>query len=231
MGLDALDRDGLLAYLALLEKWNKTYNLTAIHEPERMLTHHLLDSLAILPYVEADRLLDVGSGPGLPGIPLALARPAMQVTLIDASQKKCAFMQQAAIDLGLGNVEVRHVRAEDLRPADAIPADRLARLQRSLRVCPADASSGLAPGGEWLAMKGLYPHEEIAQLKGARLKAEHVPLRVPELDADRHLIVMEPVCNGAHLCHYQPEGRRRQDHHRGQPVAASLATSGGSASC
>ncbi len=191
LDLGASMQTGLLDYLNLLEKWNKTYNLTAIHEPERMLTHHLLDSLAILPYVTADRLLDVGSGPGLPGIPLALARPGMQVTLIDASQKKCAFMQQAAIELGLGNVEVRHVRVEDLRPEQPfqqIVSRAFSDLSEFVRL----TQHLLAPGGAWLAMKGLYPHEEIAQLKGARLKADH-RLSVPELDADRHLIVLEAV--------------------------------------
>jgi 16S rRNA (guanine527-N7)-methyltransferase len=91
----------LLDYLALLGKWNKTYNLTAIHEPERMLTHHLLDSLALTPHIGAGSLLDVGSGAGLPGIPLAIARPDLAVTVMDASQKKCGFMQQAAIELKL----------------------------------------------------------------------------------------------------------------------------------
>jgi len=191
LDVDARARAALLDYLGLLEKWNKTYNLTAIHEPERMLTHHLLDSLIIAPQVGAGPLLDVGSGAGLPGIPLAIARPGLKVTLLDASQKKCGFMRQAAIDLKLSNVTVTHARVEDFRPADGFPQvvsrafsdlSEFARLTRHL----------VAPGGEWLAMKGLYPHEEIAQLKGARVTRD-VPLRVPGLDADRHLIVMEPV--------------------------------------
>ncbi len=191
LDVDAHARAALLDYLGLLEKWNKTYNLTAIHEPERMLTHHLLDSLIIAPQVGAGPLLDVGSGAGLPGIPLAIARPGLRVTLLDASQKKCGFMRQAAIDLKLSNVTVTHARVEDFRPADGFPQvvsrafsdlSEFVRLTRHL----------VAPGGEWLAMKGLYPHEEIAQLKGARVTRD-VPLRVPGLDADRHLIVMEPV--------------------------------------
>ena len=191
LDVDARARAALLDYLGLLEKWNKTYNLTAIHEPERMLTHHLLDSLIIAPQVGAGPLLDVGSGAGLPGIPLAIARPGLRVTLLDASQKKCGFMRQAAIDLKLSNVTVTHARVEDFRPADGFPQvvsrafsdlSEFARLTRHL----------VAAGGEWLAMKGLYPHEEIAQLKGARVTRD-VPLRVPGLDADRHLIVMEPV--------------------------------------
>jgi 16S rRNA (guanine527-N7)-methyltransferase len=191
MGLDlgVVERAGLFAYLALLGKWNKTYNLTAIHEPERMLTHHLLDSLAVLPYIEAERLLDVGSGAGLPGIPLALARPAMRVTLIDASHKKCAFMQQAVIELGLSNVEVHHVRAETLKP-DAPYQQIVSRAFSDLTEFVRLTRHLLAPGGTWLAMKGLYPNEELAQLKGARLKADH-RLNVPHLEADRHLIVLE----------------------------------------
>lgn len=191
MGLDveAHAQARLLDYLALLGKWNRTYNLTAIHEPERMLTHHILDSLAILPEIHCNRLLDVGSGAGLPGIPLAVARPDLRVTVMDASHKKCAFMQQAAIELKLGNVQVLHGRVEDHHPAEPYPGivsrafselNEFVRLTRHL----------LAPGGEWLAMKGLYPNEELALLKGARLKRD-VRLHIPGLDADRHLIVLE----------------------------------------
>ena len=193
MGLEPDPRQeaALLDYLALMAKWNKTYNLTAIHEPGRMLTHHILDSLVIAPHVGAGPLLDVGSGAGLPGIPLAILRPGMKVTLMDASQKKCGFMQQAAIELKLPNVTVVHARVENFQPRGGFPQvasrafsdlSEFVRLTRHL----------LAEGGEWLAMKGLYPNEEIAQLKGARVKRD-VPLHVPGLDADRHLIVMEPT--------------------------------------
>lgn len=189
--ISAADQAQLLDYLALLSKWNKTYNLTAIHEPERMLTHHLLDSLAVLPYIAAERLLDVGSGAGLPGIPLAIVRPELQVTLIDASHKKCAFMQQAAIGLKLSNIKVVHGRVEDLNPAEKYPqiiSRAFSELSEFVRV----SASLLAPGGEWLAMKGLYPNEEIAQLKDARLKRD-VKLHVPGLEAERHLIILESV--------------------------------------
>jgi len=178
----------LLDYLALLGKWNKTYTLTAIHEPERMLTHHLLDSLATLSYVTADRLLDVGSGAGLPGIPLALARSDMQVTLMDASHKKCAFMQQAVIDLKLANVAVVQGRVEDMNLDGKFP-QIISRAFSDLSEFVRLSASLLAPGGEWLAMKGLYPNEEIAQLKGAQLRRD-VKLQVPGLEAERHLIVL-----------------------------------------
>ncbi len=189
--LDAGVRGRLMAYLGLLARWNKTYNLTAIHEPERMLTHHLLDSLAVLPHVTADRLLDVGSGGGLPGIPLAMARPAMHVTLLDASQKKCAFMQQAAIELGLKNVEVVHARAEAFRPPRPY-AQIVSRAFSDLSEFVALTRHLLAEGGEWLAMKGIYPNEEVATLKGARVTRD-AALNVPGLEAARHIIIMEPV--------------------------------------
>jgi 16S rRNA (guanine527-N7)-methyltransferase len=187
--LDATVQDHLLVYLSLLAKWNKTYNLTAIHEPERMLTHHLLDSLALLPYVHAERLLDVGSGAGLPGIPLALARSATHVTMIDASNKKATFMRQAIIELGLKNAVALHVRVEDLRP-EAPFGQIVSRAFSDLSEFVRLSGHLLAQRGEWLAMKGLYPNEELVQLKDARLKADH-RLRVPELDAERHLIVLE----------------------------------------
>lgn len=187
--IDADKQARLLDYLDLLKKWNKTYNLTAIHEPERMLTHHLLDSLVILPHVTADRLLDVGAGAGLPGIPLAIARPDLSVTLIDASHKKAAFMQQAAIDLKLANVTALHGRVEDLDSATKYP-QIVSRAFSDLNDFVRLTAPLLAEGGEWLAMKGLYPNEEIAQLKGARVKKD-VELHVPGLDADRRLILLE----------------------------------------
>lgn len=195
-GLEALDlsvdaeRQGrLLDYLDLLGKWNKTYNLTAIREPERMLTHHLLDSLAILPHVGPAPLLDVGSGAGLPGIPLAIARPDLPVTLLDGVDKKCAFMRQASIHLGLGNISVVHARVEDWRP-DQRFAQIVSRAFSELADFVALTAHLLAEGGRWLAMKGTRPDTELARLEGARLK-QCVPLRVPGLDAERHLVILE----------------------------------------
>lgn len=189
--LTAAQQDKLLAYLGLLAKWNKTYNLTAIQEPERMLTHHLLDSLAVLPYVQAGPLLDVGSGGGLPGIPLAVTSPDLRVTLLEANGKKCAFLRQAAIDMGLANIEIVQGRAEDYRPAACFPQivsrafSELAEFVRLTRHL-------ICADGEWLAMKGVYPHAELSQLRGARARAD-VKLNVPGLVADRHLIIMEPI--------------------------------------
>ena len=189
LNLDAPQEARLLDYLALIGKWNRTYNLTAIHEPERMLTHHLLDSLAILPMLASGPLLDVGSGAGLPGIPVAIARPEHNVVLLDSSQKRCGFMQQAAIELKLHNIDVVHARAEDYRPAAKFP-QIVSRAFSDLGEFVKVTRHLLTDGGEWLAMKGLSPDEEIAQLKGARIKRDE-KLSVPGLDAERHLIIME----------------------------------------
>lgn len=189
VNLDANQETRLLDYLALIGKWNRTYNLTAIHEPERMLTHHLLDSLSILPMVASGPLLDIGSGAGLPGIPIAIARPDLQVTLLDASQKRCGFMQQAAIELKLNNISVVHARAEAYRPDMQFP-QIVSRAFSDLSEFVKVTRHLLADGGEWLAMKGLFPDEEITQLVAARVKRDE-KLRVPGLDAERHLIIME----------------------------------------
>lgn len=189
VNLEARQEVQLMDYLALLTKWNRTYNLTAIHEPERMLTHHLLDSLAILPMLSSGPLLDVGSGAGLPGIPVAIARPELRVTLLDASQKRCGFMQQVAIELKLANVRVLHARAEDFQ-SDEKYGQIVSRAFSDLSEFVKVTRHLLAESGEWLAMKGLYPNEEIAQLSGARVKHDQ-QLRVPGLDAERHLIIME----------------------------------------
>lgn len=181
----------LLEYLTLLAKWNKTYNLTAIHDPERMLTHHILDSLALVPHIGDGMLLDVGSGAGLPGIPLAILRPDMPVTVMDASQKKCGFMQQAAIELKLHNVTVVHARVEAFEPErkfEQIVSRAFSELSEFVRL----SSHLLADGGRWLAMKGVNPQREIEQLKAARV-LRMLSLSVPGLDAERSLIIMEPV--------------------------------------
>lgn len=193
LGLDlALAREAaMLDYLDLLAKWNKTYNLTAIHQPARMLTHHLLDSLAVLPHVGAGPLLDVGSGAGLPGIPLAIARPSLAVTLIDASEKKCGFMRQAAIELALPNVQVVHGRVEAYQ-SDIGYAQIISRAFSGLAEFARMTRHLLATPGQWLAMKGQRPSAELAHLAWVKVVRD-VELHIPGLDAERHLIVMEPV--------------------------------------
>ncbi len=178
----------LLAFRDLLLKWNKVYNLTALRNPDDVLTHHLLDSLAILPYVGEGALLDVGSGGGLPGIPLAIARPMLAVHMVDAVQKKATFLRQAAIELALPNVAVDHARIEDLSGQYAqISSRAFAELKTFVEL----TRHLLAPGGRWLAMKGIRPEGEIAALP-ADVQVEAVlPLAVPGLDAERHLIIMK----------------------------------------
>lgn len=189
LDLDPRAEQALLAHLGLIEKWNKVYNLTAIRDPERMAVEHTLDSLAILPRVAGARVLDVGSGAGLPGIPLAIARPTSNVVLLDSSHKRCAFLQQAAIDLELRNVEVVCERIEAYRPAqgfDTIVSRAFSDTAHFARA----ALPLLAPGGRMLAMKGLYPHEELAQVPETVEVVEVIALAVPGLDAQRHLVVM-----------------------------------------
>lgn len=197
-GLVALDLDApalappLLAYLALLARWNSAYNLTAIRDPRDMVTLHLLDSLAMHPFV-ADlaasngTLADLGTGAGLPGIPLALAYPQLQVTLVESSGKKARFLREVVRTLGLGNIRVAQSRIEalDQRGAfDAITARALATLPLIVEL----GGPLLRPGGRLLAMKGARPLDEIAALPaGWQVQGVH-PLRVPGLDAERHLV-------------------------------------------
>jgi 16S rRNA (guanine527-N7)-methyltransferase len=175
----------LAAYLALLAKWNRTYNLTAIHDEPRMVTHHLLDSLAVLPHLmDVTTLADVGSGAGLPGIPLAICRPDLQLTSIEASQKKAAFQQQAKIELGLDNVDVHCGRVEQVVHAfDAVISRAFAELAAFV------AQAGHL-STRLLAMKGAYPQAELDRLPAGWRLAEAIRLEVPGLDAERYLIVL-----------------------------------------
>ncbi|MEJ5211411.1 MAG: 16S rRNA (guanine(527)-N(7))-methyltransferase RsmG [Burkholderiales bacterium] len=191
LALSPQQEASLLAYLDLLVKWNKVYNLTAVREPEAMVTQHLLDSLSVLPHLgEPATLVDVGAGAGLPGIPLAIARPGMRVLLVDSSHKKTSFMQQVLVELGLVNASVLCDRVEHLHlpaPADAAISRAFSDLREFVRL----ARHLVAPGGRLLAMKGLYPHEELGQLPADVTLREVIPLRVPGLAAQRHLVVME----------------------------------------
>ena len=178
----------LLAYAAFLEKWNRTYSLTALRDPKLAVSHHLLDSLAILPHVGAGPLLDVGSGGGLPGIPLAIARPELPVRMVDTVQKKTTFLQQAAIQLGLKNVTVDHARVETLSGQYAqISSRAFAELKLFVEL----TRHLLAPGGCWLAMKGVRPDDEIAALPADIVVDQIIPLHVPGVDAERHLIILK----------------------------------------
>jgi 16S rRNA (guanine527-N7)-methyltransferase len=178
----------LLDYQALLSKWNKVYNLTAVRDPAEMITLHLLDSLSVLPYINSRSLLDVGSGGGLPGIVLAICLPELQVTTIDTVQKKAIFMRQVKGELGLSNLNVVHGRVE-LYEAEEQFAGIISRAFSEIKQFMALTQHLLVDGGHWYAMKGMSPDEELSNLG---VKASKVyPLFVEGLAAERHLAVIE----------------------------------------
>ena len=190
MGLDVpmVMQQKLLAYLALLQKWNKVYNLTAVRDPIQMVTLHLLDSLSVLPHINSKNLLDVGSGGGLPGIVLAICKPELQVTTIDTVQKKAIFMRQVKGELGLDNLTVVHARVESYQPTQKFEAI-ISRAFSDIALFIKLTQHLLLDKGKWLAMKGQLPHEE---LKGLSVKNNKIiPLKVAGLDAERHLVVIE----------------------------------------
>ena len=179
----------LIDFLHLLVKWNRAYNLTAVRQPEQMVTRHLLDSLVIGPYIQGPRILDVGTGAGLPGIPLALAYPNCQFTLLDSSGKKIRFVTQAVAELGLVNVDVVQSRVEAYQPASRFDTVT-ARAYSSIEELVKQTAHLLADGGQYLIMKGAYPVAEVeAMPAGYHLEAIH-QLQVPGLDAQRHLLVV-----------------------------------------
>ena len=185
----ALDR--FAAFLRLLEKWNRVHNLTAVRESEQMVVLHLLDSLSVLPHLaNARSILDVGSGGGLPGIPIAIARPELAVTLLDSSHKKTTFLEQARTELALDNVTVVCERVEQWKPDRAFDGV-VSRAFAELGEFVVQAQHLVAPGGRMLAMKGVYPFEEIAKVPATHRVAEVAELRVPHLEAKRHLVFVE----------------------------------------
>ncbi len=187
-----LERDTqqrLLDYIALIEKWNRVYNLTAIREPEKMVSHHLLDSLAVAPHLHGKRLLDVGSGAGLPGIPLALANAQIYVTLLDSNHKKSAFLNQAVLELKLKNAEVCGERVESWQTQykfDVIISRAFSDMGEFVRM----TQHLLAPGGLFVAMKGLHPYEEIEKLPPDCSVRQVLPLAIPGLEGARHLVLI-----------------------------------------
>ena len=198
LGLELLDpqADSLLRYLRLLQHWNGAYNLTAVRDPTQMLTQHIADCLAVIPplrrQVQATpfRLLDVGSGGGLPGAVIAILNPAVQVTCVDSVGKKAAFVQQVAAELHLSNLRSRHARAEAMEgePFDVVTSRAFASLATFADL----TRQQLSPGGVWAAMKGKRPVGELAQLP-ADIDVFHVEqLDVPNLDAERCLVWMRP---------------------------------------
>ncbi|WP_029132204.1 16S rRNA (guanine(527)-N(7))-methyltransferase RsmG [Sedimenticola selenatireducens] len=181
----------LLDYLALLLKWNKAFNLTAIRDPGEMVPRQLLDSLSILNLVQGERVLDVGTGPGLPGIPLAVAQPDRQFVLIDSNGKKTRFVQQAVVALGLDNVQVVRTRVEAYQPDagfDTITSRAFAALPKMVQL----TRHLLADQGRLLAMKGTVPTDEIAELAAEGYRVEVAALSVPGSGGQRHALLVEP---------------------------------------
>ena len=195
-GLDALgvelarvQIEKLLAYVALLAKWNKVHNLTAVREESRMVSHHVLDSLAVLPHIAAEQMLDVGSGGGLPGIPLAIARGEMRVTLLDSNKKKSTFLKQAAIELELVNVRVVSSRVEEFEYPPGFDVV-ISRAFSDLGEFVLAARHLVTAGGLLAAMKGVYPHEELTHLPAGFSLKRSIPLEVPGVNAKRHLLLV-----------------------------------------
>ena len=193
LGLNDSTQAQLLDFAALLLKWNRVYNLTAVRDPKEVITHHILDSLSLLPPLMshtqglATRVLDVGSGGGLPGVVLAICRPELDVTCVDAVAKKAAFIQQVAGTLALPKLHGLHARVETLAATWPVITSRAFA---SLADFTAWSKPALAPGGRWLAMKGKHPTQELAELPPG-VRVFHVePLSVPGLDAQRCLVWM-----------------------------------------
>ncbi|HVN41164.1 MAG TPA: 16S rRNA (guanine(527)-N(7))-methyltransferase RsmG [Steroidobacteraceae bacterium] len=185
--LSAAQAARLIAHLDLLDEWNQRMNLTAIREREAQITKHILDSLTVRPWLRGRRIADVGSGPGFPGVPLAIVEPERHFVLLESVGKKCRFLEQVRDALALGNLEVVQARAESFHPAERFETV-IARAVGPLADLVRFAGPLLATGGRLLAMKGRYPEEELAaKLNGWKVVGTHV-LHVPGLDEQRHLV-------------------------------------------
>lgn len=179
----------LMAYRDLLVRWNRVYNLSAVRDPEAMIAKHLLDSLAVLPWLPSGRLIDVGTGPGLPGIPIALAEPDRWVSLLESNGKKVRFLRQACLELSLNNVEVIDSRLADYTPSQRFDVAICRAFSEAASFCQG-VRHLLSPGGWALAMKGRVQAQELAGLEQAGVSCRWQPLVVPGLDAERHLLMM-----------------------------------------
>ena len=190
--IDDSAQHALLSYLALLKRWNKVYNLTAIKGDENMLTRHLLDSLSVVSALQGSSVIDIGSGAGLPGVPVAIAMPDMQVTLLDSNAKRCRFLRQVQAQLKLVNLSVVQKRAEEYQPAEKFD-NLLSRAFSSLQVFISSSAHLLAEGGQFIAMKGAWPGDESVQPANAYRINEVVKIMVPGLPEQRHLVICKKV--------------------------------------
>lgn len=181
----------LLHYVDLIQSWNRVFNLTTITTPLEMIDLHLIDSLSVAPYLKGKRFLDVGSGAGLPGIPLALLNPQQEWVLLDKNSKKTRFLTQVVAELGLKHVEIIHSRSEDFHPAlgfDSI----LSRALGTLTHFAETTEHLLGAHGRWIAMKGKYPQEELTDLNPRFLAENVVRIEIKERDIERHLVLLQP---------------------------------------
>lgn len=191
MGISLSDEtvERLVQYLGLLQKWNKAYNLTAIRDADKMVSLHLLDSLATLPFITGKKVIDVGTGPGLPGMILAICLPDHDFTLLDSNGKKTRFLTQVKMEMGLDNVTVANERVEKHVHQgiyDHVTSRAFASLEDMINWCLPLPSAN----GNFLAMKGVYPDDELAQLPDTVVVQEIKPLSVPTIDAERHMVIM-----------------------------------------
>lgn len=188
--IDEKQLQGLLSYLALLRRWNRVYNLTAVKSDTGILTRHLLDSLSVVPYLQGKKVVDIGSGAGLPGVPVALACPEKQITLLDSNAKRCRFLRQVQAELNMQNVTVVQQRAEEYRPAEKFD-NLVSRAFSNLQDFITCSKHLLAEGGQVLAMKGVWSGEEAAELPTGFIIKNVVKLTVPGLPEQRHLVICE----------------------------------------
>ncbi len=184
--------DALLRYVGLLDKWNRVYNLTAIRDVDTMVVSHVLDSLAILPYISGKRILDVGSGAGLPGIPLAICNPEQDFVLLDANSKKTRFLQQAVIELSLSNVAIKHSRIENYHPGEGFDTV-VSRAFAALGDFVSHAGRLCGPGGRLVAMKARRREKELETLPQGFAVDRAVTLKVPGIGAARMAVIVAPV--------------------------------------
>ncbi|CDH20576.1 16S rRNA (guanine(527)-N(7))-methyltransferase RsmG [Xenorhabdus bovienii] len=189
--LSLKQKQQLVAYVDMLNKWNKAYNLTSVRDPEQMLVRHIMDSIVVNPFLHGTRFIDVGTGPGLPGIPLAIVRPDSHFTLLDSLGKRVRFLRQVQHELGLGNIDPVQSRVEEFIPEppfDGVISRAFASLQDMLSWCchlPKPAE------GRFYALKGVLPENELTQLPSGITLDTVVSLQVPELDGERHLVVLK----------------------------------------